>query len=187
MKKILIAIDEDFVRRVYSSLFQEEGFQVIEAKGGKEALDLARKETPDIILADISLSEMNGLELLKSLKKEELTKKIPVVICARFENEEIRKKAIELEAKDFIERSRTTPPEVVLKIKIHLGEQRTYQLIIGQDLYPNQKLSKLSEDLGYEGSLKCHRCRNPLSLFLIRDFSKGKNYFKVSFKCPKCS
>jgi len=183
MKKILIAIDDDFIRMVYSRIFADEKFEVLKTKSGKEALDLAKKEMPDIILADVSLSEIGGLELLEALKKETLTKRIPIVIFAQSEKGEDRKKAMELEAKDFIVGILMSPPEVLLRVKAHLGEEKTYQLAIGRDL---KEVKDLARDLGYHPNLLCPKCNIPLHLFLIRDLTKGKNYFKVSFICPRC-
>ena len=183
MKKILIAIEDDFTRRVYSKIFADEKLEVLETKSGKEALDLAKKETLDIILADVSLSEIGGLELLESLKKETLTQRIPIIIFTQSEREGDRKKAMELEAKDFIVGILMSPPEVLLRVKSHSGEEKSYQLAINKDL---KEAKDLAKDLGYNPNLMCPKCDGSLHLFLVRDFTKGKNYFKVSFICPKC-
>ena len=184
MKKILIAISDDFTRYVYSQVFREEKFEVLETRSGKETLNLAKSEKPDIILADILLLEIGGLELLKTLREEPLTKKIPVVIFTQLEKEGDKLKAMDLGAKDFIVGTFTPPLEAVLRIKIALGEEKTYRLTIPENLVVVQELAK---DLGYNPSLKCLKCGNLLSLFLIKDLSKGKNYFKISFICPKCN
>jgi len=184
MRKILFAIQDDFTRRLYFQLFRKEKFEVLEAKNGKEALDLAVKEKPDIILADVFLSKIGGLELLESLKKEVITQRIPVVIFTQIERKGDRIKAIELEAKDFIIGNLVPPPEVVLRIKVTLGEQKTYRLLTCKENLTEVK--ELAKDLGHAPALKCLYCSSPLSLFLMRDFSKGRNYFKISFICPKC-
>jgi len=187
MRKIIIAIQDEFTQRLYFRLFREEKFKVLEAKNGKEALDLAKKEVPDIILADVFLPKDGGLGLLKSLKKEVITQRISVVIFAQTEKKEDRSKAMELGAKDFIVGILTPPPEVVLRIRTVLEEQKTYRLLIcKENLDKVDKIKELAEDLGYSSTLKCLHCGSPLCLFLIRDLTKGKNYFKVSFICPKC-
>jgi len=184
MKKILIAISDDFTQRLYSRLFREEKFDVLEAKNGKGVLDLAVKERPDIILADVFLSEIGGLELLRAFKRKVITQRIPVIIFTQIERKKDRIKAIELEAKDFIVGSLVPPPEVVLRVRIALGEQKTYRIIICKENL--NKIKELAKDLGYGPTLRCPHCGSPLRLFLMRDFSKGKNDFKVSFICPKC-
>jgi two-component system cell cycle response regulator DivK len=182
-KKILIAIDNDFMRETYAEVFMDKDFGALKAKNGKEALDLAKKEKPDIILADVTLSEIDGFELLKSLKKEDSTKKIPVIIFAQFEREKDRRKAIELEAKDFVTAAKVTPLDMVGRAKIALGEQKSYRIAIQKNFY-NAK--ELISDFGYSYDLKCPECGSDLVLYLIRDLSKGENYFKASFICPEC-
>ena len=181
-KKILIAIKDDFYLKVYSQIFQEEGFEVLKTDNGKEALDLTKKEIPDLILADVSLSEMGGFELMRLLKEEITTKKIPVMIFTQIEREEDRSQAMELEAKDFIVGVSAPTSEVILRAKIILGEQKTYRLAI----LKNEDAKKLAQDLEYSPALICPRCGSTLLLSLMRDLSKGKNYFKVSFICPQC-
>jgi PleD family two-component response regulator len=182
-KKILIAIKNDFYQKVYSQIFQEEGFEVLKTDNGNEAFYLAKKEIPDLILADVSLSEIGGFELMRLLKEEATTKRIPVMIFAQIESMEDKSQAMELEARDFIVGISVPSPEVVLRAKIILGEQKTYRIPIPKDLIEGKELAK---DLGYSPTLTCPRCNSPLVLFLMRDLSKGKNYFKVSFICPRC-
>ena len=124
MKKILLAIYDDFTRKIYVELFQKERLEVLETNNGKEALSLAIKEIPDIILVDIFLLEIKGFELVGLLRKEAVTQKIPIIIFAQIEKKEDRLKAMELGAKDFIVGTATPPLDVVLMIKTHLGDKR---------------------------------------------------------------
>jgi len=182
LKKILLAIENDFTRKVYSRVSREEGFEVFETNNGREALILAKEKIPDIILADVSLPEVGGFDLIKILRAENVTKRIPVMIFSNVGKEEDRNRALELEAKDFIVGIFTTPLDIVLRTKFHLGEQKTYRLKVS---IRDEKIKELAKDLNYPG-LICHRCGSELILFLMRDLSKGKNYFKVSFICPNC-
>lgn len=182
-EKVLIAIKDDFTRKLYSRVFTDEKFEVLEAENGEKSLALAKKETPDIILVDVLLSKIGCFDLMKALKKEPATRKIPIMVFAQVGREEDRLRAIELEAKDFIVGVLTSPPDVVLRAKMHLGEQKIYRLPVLKDVSGTKELAK---DLGYVAGLTCSRCGSPLVLSLIRDLSRGKNYFKVSFICSKC-
>jgi len=184
MKKILIAIENDFTRGTYEEVFKEENFEVFATKKGKEALELARREKPDIVIADVGLSEINGLELLESFKKETATERIPVIIFDQIEKEKSKQKAIDLEAKDFIAAATVTPTEVVRKVKIALGEQRSYRISILKNLYDAKELIS---DLGYTYDFKCPECGSDLVLYLIRDLSRGEKYFIISVICPVCN
>jgi two-component system alkaline phosphatase synthesis response regulator PhoP len=179
---ILIAIKDTLIREIYTAVFSANKFEVFETGDSKNFLEIAKSKNPDIILVDVSLSPLDGFGVLKKIKNDPSTQKIPVVIFSQMEREEDRRKAIEFDAKDFIIGNITTPLEAVLKIKVHLGEQKTYQIRIDKDL---EKIQELANDLGYK-SLNCPICGSSLELFLIRDLLRGKDYFKVSFICPKC-
>ncbi|MBZ9577895.1 response regulator [Patescibacteria group bacterium] len=182
--KVLIAIDNNFIRETYSEVFKTENFEVLETKKGKEALALSKEEKPDIVIADIALSEIGGFKLLKTLKEETSTEKIPVIIFAQFEKKEDRRKAMELEAKDFIAAASVSPVEVIRKVKIALGKQRSYRISMPKDLHDARELIT---DLGYSYDFKCPKCGSDLLLCLIRDLSKGEKYFILSVICPECN
>ncbi len=182
-KKIIIAIKDDFIRETYSEVFKSQGFFVSETKKGEEVLVLAEEEKPDIIIADIHLSDLGGFEVLKTLRRKEIVKEIPIIIFVQIEKKSERMEAIELEAKDFIAATDVTPLEVARKVKIALGEQKSYMIAIQKHLY-NAK--DLITDLGYNYDFKCPICGSDLVFNLIRDLSKGEKYFIVSVMCPKC-
>ena len=183
-KKILIAIDNEFQRETYKEIFRKEGFVTLEAEDGKKALALAQQEKPNIILADTALSKIGGLKLLTMLKKGEGTKRIPVIIFAQFMRKWDRTKAIELDAEDYISTLRVSPSQIIWRVKIALGEQKTYRIEMREGTYHGEKLIK---DLGYQHKEgRCKKCNARLVLHLMRDLSKGGDYFKVSFICPSC-
>ncbi|MCX6759596.1 MAG: response regulator [Candidatus Nealsonbacteria bacterium] len=175
----------DFMRKTYFEVFQAEGFQAFKTNNGKEVLDLAKKETPNIILLDVALSEMDGFRALEALKKDTSTQKIPVIMYAQLEKKEDRAKAIELEARDFITAAEVTPLEAINRIKIILGEQRSYRVAINKN--DGYDIKEFIEDLIGNKVAKCPKCGSDLILHLIKDLSKGPDYFKVSFICPKCA
>jgi two-component system cell cycle response regulator DivK len=80
-KKALVLVVDDFTdnREMYSEYLAYCGFDVIEAKNGKEAIEAAQEKQPDIIIMDLSLPVMDGWEATRRLKADERTRKIPVV------------------------------------------------------------------------------------------------------------
>jgi len=80
MPNILLVDDEESIRDLYSKLLTVDGFQVNTASSGEEALTKVLKDKPDIILLDISLPEMNGIEVLAKIKSDNATDNIPVVM-----------------------------------------------------------------------------------------------------------
>jgi CheY-like chemotaxis protein len=80
MTKILLVEDSKFLRLATERALTRAGYEVSSAADGDEALRMAREKLPDLILLDMLLPKMSGLDVLKALKKDELTRKIPVVV-----------------------------------------------------------------------------------------------------------
>lgn len=80
-KKPLVLVVDDFAdnREMYSEYLTYSGYDVIEAKNGKEALEAAQARAPDIIIMDLSLPVMDGWEATRRLKADDRTRRIPVV------------------------------------------------------------------------------------------------------------
>ncbi len=98
--KILIVDDEQSVRIFLKDLFSEEGFEVCEAQDGKETLEMARSEEPNMIVLDLKLPDANGLDLIPQLKKENPL--LEIIIISALGTVENAVKAIKLGAYDFI-------------------------------------------------------------------------------------
>lgn len=115
--KILIVEDEPFLLELYDAKLTQEGFDAVKAADGQAGLSLAQLELPDLILLDILMPKIDGYEMLKRLKEDKRTKKIPVVIFSNLSQREEIEKGLKLGAKDFIIKSSVTPTELVDKIK----------------------------------------------------------------------
>jgi len=101
-KKILIIDDEEDVITYLSTFFTDNGFSAISAVDGKEGVQKAVAEKPDIITLDISMPEESGVKALRDLQSNEVTKKIPVIIVT----------GVSTDIKRFIEsRKQVHPPE----------------------------------------------------------------------------
>ena len=83
-KTVLIVEDNELNMKLFHDLLQANGFNTIETRNGIEALDLARKHKPDLILMDIQLPEVSGLEVTKCIKEDDELKSIPVVAVTAF-------------------------------------------------------------------------------------------------------
>lgn len=85
MKKILVVEDELSYLKLLHDQLTEKGYEVIEAKDGKEGLEMAKKENPDLVLLDIRMPVMDGMVMLDLLRKEAVGKKIKVIILTNLE------------------------------------------------------------------------------------------------------
>ncbi len=92
-KSILVIEDTKSVRQILAAMLLEEGYEVITAIDGKDGLELARREQPDLIVLDVMLPEMNGYEVCCRLKFDEEYEHIPVVLLTARRKEADRKKA----------------------------------------------------------------------------------------------
>jgi len=116
--KILLVEDDVMIVRMYQRKLELEGFKVFLAFNGEEGLEILKKEKPDIILLDIMMPKMNGIEMLKALKKNPATKNIPVIILTNLgDRPEDVTKAKELGAKDYWVKATVSLKEVVERIR----------------------------------------------------------------------
>jgi two-component system cell cycle response regulator DivK len=83
-KTVLIVEDNELNMKLFHDLLEAHGYQTVGTRNGIEALDLARKHRPDLILMDIQLPEVSGLEVTKWLKDDPELKSIPVVAVTAF-------------------------------------------------------------------------------------------------------
>src|SRR5277367_2689821 len=83
-KTVLIVEDNELNMKLFHDLLEAHGYNTVGTRNGIEALDLARKHRPDLILMDIQLPEVSGLEVTKWLKDDQELKKIPVVAVTAF-------------------------------------------------------------------------------------------------------
>jgi two-component system cell cycle response regulator DivK len=83
-KTVLIVEDNELNMKLFHDLLEAHGYQTVGTRNGIEALDLARKHRPDLILMDIQLPEVSGLEVTKWLKDDQDLKHIPVVAVTAF-------------------------------------------------------------------------------------------------------
>lgn len=83
-KKVLVVEDNELNMKLFHDLLDVNGFQVIQTRNGLDALQLAREHRPDLILMDIQLPEISGLEVTKWLKEDEELSDIPVVAVTAF-------------------------------------------------------------------------------------------------------
>ena len=83
-KKILIVEDNELNMKLFDDLLGAHGYDTVKTRDGLKVLDIARSQKPDLILMDIQLPEVSGLEVTQWLKKDEELKKIPVVAVTAF-------------------------------------------------------------------------------------------------------
>lgn len=81
-KRILLVEDDRFLRRACEASLRQRGFTVQTAADGEEGLRLARSESPDIILLDLLMPKLSGLDVLRALKADATTRELPVLVLS---------------------------------------------------------------------------------------------------------
>jgi len=116
-RKILIVEDDNFVAEVYFAKLSEMGYEIILAQNGKEGLVALEENKIDLILLDILMPVMDGVEMLEEIKKRKEWENIPVILLTNVGEQESIRKVREMGVKNYLIKSHFTPAEVIEKIE----------------------------------------------------------------------
>ena len=119
-KRILIVEDDSFVMDIYQTKLGQAGYEIVGAENGLEALKKMEQGTFDLVLLDIIMPYMDGLEVLKKIKAQEKNKNLPIILLTNLSQKEEIDKGMGLGANDYLIKSHFTPSEVLEKIKTYL-------------------------------------------------------------------
>ena len=120
-KKILIVEDDQDVRELYAEVLRDEGFVLDEAVDGQSGLAKVLDGDYDLLLLDIMLPKFDGLEILRTIKKKDELKDLPVILLTNLGRESIIKEGFALGAAGYLIKSEHTPEEIVSEVKKFLG------------------------------------------------------------------
>ena len=115
-EKILIIEDELDIVKMLDYNLKKEGFRILSSNDGEDALDLASKEHPDLILLDLMLPGIDGLEVCRALKKEPNTLAIPIIMLTAKSQETDKIVGLELGADDYVTKP-FSPRELIARIR----------------------------------------------------------------------
>ncbi len=115
-EKILIVDDEKDIVKMLDYNLKKEGFRTLSCHDGEDALDLASREHPDLILLDLMLPGMTGLEVCKELKKSEKASKIPIIMLTAKAQEADKVVGLELGADDYVTKP-FSPRELIARVR----------------------------------------------------------------------
>lgn len=127
LPKILIVEDDRFLRMAYTYELTEEGFEVVTAVDGVEALSRMKEKVFDLVLLDILMPRMDGFEVLREIQKDETLKKVPVIMLTNLGQEKDIKECRKLGAVDYFIKSDHALTVLVEKLKKYLAATKTPQ------------------------------------------------------------
>lgn len=116
--KVLVAEDDNFLANAYRVKLEKEQFTVFLATNGSDALSLFQKESPDIVILDLIMPEMDGFSVLKEIRSK--NKEIPVIVASNLGQKEDIDKSKALGATDYIIKSDISIQDLVKKIQSYL-------------------------------------------------------------------
>lgn len=123
LQKILLVEDDFFIRELYQRQLLKEGYLVEAAVDGAEGLVKANDFRPHLILLDIMLPKLNGLDLLRTIKTKPETKDIPVILLTNLGQESVIKEGFTLGAEGYLIKSAYTPSQIIEEVKNFLAKR----------------------------------------------------------------
>ncbi|WEJ61833.1 response regulator transcription factor [Thiomicrorhabdus lithotrophica] len=121
IKKILIVDDQEMIRKLVKMTLAAEDFEVLEAKNGVEALAIAQKKIPDVIILDVMMpGELNGIDVCKQLRRIPVTKEATILMLSAKTQTVDKEEGIYAGATDYLVKP-FSPAHLLGKIREHLG------------------------------------------------------------------
>jgi DNA-binding response OmpR family regulator len=114
---VLLIEDDRGIAGLYSQRLDLEGYAVTVAVDGEAALSAALKSVPDLVLLDVRLPGLSGLEVLERLKKDRRTRQVPVLMLTNWDDGEVRAQAGKLGAQEYLVKSEVRPGELAERIR----------------------------------------------------------------------
>ncbi len=126
-KRILIVEDNDLNLKLFRDLLTAHGYETIETKEGLEAITLTRNERPDLILMDIQLPEISGLDVTRRLKSEDIICDIPIIAVTAFAMKDDEEKILSAGCQAYISKPISIVP-FLNTVRRFLGEEELVSL-----------------------------------------------------------
>lgn len=117
MTRIAIIEDDPVINQMYRMKFEADGFEVHVADDGKRGVEIVKRHQPDIILLDLQMPNMNGVEALTEIRSQAWGKDIPVLILTNLGEEEAPSEIKDLNISSYIVKAALTPKQVVARVK----------------------------------------------------------------------
>ena len=114
-KSVLIVDDNEHLREIFSSILRFSGYEIVEAESGAEAIEKAAAAKPHLILLDLALPDMNGIDVARSIKRNQRSAHIPIIVCSASSTEGEKEDSLSAGVVDYLQKPISSQ---VLKAKI---------------------------------------------------------------------
>lgn len=187
---VLVVEDTELLRRMYCDSLTQQGYRVLSASDGLEALSVLRTDTPDLILLDLIMPKMGGLEVMDLIKKDPRLSAVPVIILSNLGQDSDIQAGLSMGAIDYMIKNDVRPIDIaervgaVLKIRgAQEAEDVRYRVLLRDYEADADKL------VGAAGLIRrfwCPACEVELNLELLPD-QKRPGWYEAHFVCPMCN
>lgn len=187
---VLVVEDTELLRRMYADSLVQHGYRVLTAADGLEALSVLRADTPDLILMDLIMPKMGGLEVIELLKKDPRLSGIPVLILSNLGQDADIQTGLQMGAVDYLIKNDVRPVDIaervatVLKIRGgQSGSATGYRLQVRDH---EGDADKLVAEAGLTRRFWCPACEVELNLELVPQADR-RGWYEAHFVCPLCN
>ena len=150
MERVLIVDDDPDILRLVSYNLTQAGFEVVTAENGRSALELVQRHPPDLIILDVMLPDVDGMEVCRTLRGHDASRKIPIIMLTARSEEIDRVVGFELGADDYVMKP-FSPRELVLRVKSilrRMKDERSDLVRSGKiQLYPERRQCFVASNL----------------------------------------
>jgi two-component system, cell cycle response regulator DivK len=114
-KSVLIIEDNEHVREIFVSMLRSAGYEILDAGTGTQGIEKALSAKPDLILLDLDLPDMTGMDTAKALRKNSTTAHIPIIACSAWSGREWREEALRAGMVEYLQKP---IPSELIKAKV---------------------------------------------------------------------
>jgi CheY-like chemotaxis protein len=121
MSTVMVVDDMPVVRETVAKLLKHEGFDTVCAANGQEALDAVRRVPPDLVLLDVMMPVMDGMQFLEQLRADPKIRDIPVIVMTAFSDDEWQRRALQLGISEYLVKARCSISEMISSVRQHVA------------------------------------------------------------------
>lgn len=189
MKTVLVVEDTELLRRIYSDRLTADGYNVLDAADGLEALSTLRSSSVDLVLLDLVLPRVSGLEVLDTVKKDPRLRDIPVLILSNLGQDEDVARCVDMGAADYLIKNDSRPADVSAKITQILRSNDSEDELASLRVYLRDRegdADKIVEREKLTRRFWCPACEDELQLELTPQPNRP-GWYDAHLLCPRCS
>ncbi len=186
---ILIVEDTELLRRIYQDKLTQKGYNTLTAADGLECLNAIRANKVDLVLLDLIMPRMSGLEALAAIKADPRTKDVPIIILSNLGQDADIQRGLDMGASDYLIKNSAKPADVSAKISatLQLAANRMltdkgYRLLVRDR---EGDADRLVADAKMARRFWCPACEVELNLELVPRKDRP-GWYEAHFVCPGC-